>query len=99
MRDMPGGKPKFKGGPPRKRWNPNFSNPNYSNPNFNSAKRKKPNEEEGEEAPIETLFRILCPIRKIGSVLGRGGDIIKSLRAETNAKILVADAVPGSDDR
>ncbi|KAJ4777387.1 RNA-binding KH domain-containing protein [Rhynchospora pubera] len=96
---MPGGKPKHnnnKGGPPpRKRWNPNFGSPNFS-----SAKRKKPNEEElADEAPIETLYRILCPIRKIGSVLGRGGDIIKSLRAETNAKILVADAVSGSDDR
>ncbi|XP_078162152.1 RNA-binding KH domain-containing protein RCF3-like [Carex rostrata] len=92
---MSGGKAKYKGGPPRKRWNSSFD----SSPNFSSAKRKKPNEEEGDEAPIETLFRILCPIRKIGSVLGRGGDIIKSLRAETNAKILVADAVPGSDDR
>ncbi|KAJ3682246.1 hypothetical protein LUZ60_014819 [Juncus effusus] len=78
--------------------------PPYSGPgpNFNN-KKKRPNPsnhfEEGDEPPIDSLFRILCPVRKIGSVLGRGGDIIKSLRVETNAKILVADPVPGSDDR
>ncbi|XP_078162153.1 uncharacterized protein LOC144557455 [Carex rostrata] len=96
VEDMLGGKEaKCKGGPLGKRWNPNFD----STPNISSAKRKKSNEDEGEEAPIETLFRILCPITEITSVLGRGGDIIKSLQAETNAKILVADVVPGSDDR
>ncbi|CAL4917336.1 unnamed protein product [Urochloa decumbens] len=49
--------------------------------------------------PIETIYRILCPIKKIGSVLGRGGDIVKTLREETKSKIRVADSIPGADER
>ncbi|RLN38997.1 KH domain-containing protein [Panicum miliaceum] len=49
--------------------------------------------------PIETIYRILCPVKKIGSVLGRGGDIVKTLREETKSKIRVADSIPGADER
>jgi poly(rC)-binding protein 2/3/4 len=49
--------------------------------------------------PIETIYRILCPGKKIGSVLGRGGHVVKALREETKAKIRVADSIPGADDR
>jgi poly(rC)-binding protein 2/3/4 len=47
----------------------------------------------------ELVFRILCPNEKIGSVIGKGGSIIKNLREETGARIKVADAVPGSEER
>ncbi|PWA75210.1 K Homology domain-containing protein [Artemisia annua] len=47
----------------------------------------------------ETVYRILCPSRKIGSVIGKGGGIVKALREETQAKITVADSVPGSEER
>ncbi|KAL3527052.1 hypothetical protein ACH5RR_011708 [Cinchona calisaya] len=47
----------------------------------------------------DTVYRILCQSRKIGSVIGKGGGIIKALREETQAKITVADSVPGSDER
>lgn len=47
----------------------------------------------------DTVFRILCPGSKIGSVIGKGGSIIKSLRQETRAKIKIVDAVPGVDER
>ncbi|PWA34273.1 K Homology domain-containing protein [Artemisia annua] len=47
----------------------------------------------------ETVYRILCPSRKIGSVLGKGGEIIKALREETQSKITVAESVPGSEER
>lgn len=47
----------------------------------------------------DTVYRILCQSRKIGSVLGKGGNIIKALREETQAKITVEDSVPGSDER
>ncbi|KAM0933043.1 putative K domain-containing protein [Dioscorea sansibarensis] len=49
--------------------------------------------------PIDTIYRILCPAKRIGSVLGKGGDIINALREETHAKIRVADAIPGFEDR
>ncbi|XP_071710220.1 KH domain-containing protein At4g18375-like [Rutidosis leptorrhynchoides] len=47
----------------------------------------------------ETSYRILCPIGKIGGVIGKGGGIIKALREETQAKISVAETVPGSEER
>ncbi|GKV16813.1 hypothetical protein SLEP1_g27395 [Rubroshorea leprosula] len=47
----------------------------------------------------DTVYRILCPSRKIGGVIGKGGNIIKALRVETQATITVADPVPGSDER
>ncbi|XP_019173108.1 PREDICTED: KH domain-containing protein HEN4-like isoform X2 [Ipomoea nil] len=47
----------------------------------------------------DTVYRILCQSRKIGSVIGKGGSIIKALREETQAKITVEDSVPGSDER
>lgn len=47
----------------------------------------------------ETVYRILCHSRKIGSVIGKGGGIVKALREETQAKITVADSVPGSEER
>lgn len=57
-------------------------------------------EESSEDSlSSDTVYRILCQSRKIGSVIGKGGGIIKALREETQAKITVADAVPGSDER
>lgn len=47
----------------------------------------------------ELIFRLLCPSDKIGSVIGKGGSIIHNLRKETGARIKIADAVPGSNER
>ncbi|CAL4942586.1 unnamed protein product [Urochloa decumbens] len=67
------------------------------------GKRKRLNSRHDDTSmssePIETIYRILCPIKKIGSVLGRGGDIVKALREETKSKIRVADSIPGADER
>lgn len=45
----------------------------------------------------DTVFRYLCPVRKIGSVISRGGDIVKQLRTDTKAKIHIDDALLGCD--
>lgn len=47
----------------------------------------------------ELVFRILCPNKKIGSVIGRAGSVIKSLQDDIGAKIKITDPVPGSDER
>ncbi|XP_057809585.1 RNA-binding KH domain-containing protein RCF3-like [Salvia miltiorrhiza] len=47
----------------------------------------------------DTVYRILCQSKKIGSVIGKGGNIVKALREETEAKITVSDSVIGSDER
>ena len=49
--------------------------------------------------PDDTTYRILCSSVKIGTVIGRGGSIIKSLRRETNARIKVLDPIPGAEER
>ena len=70
---------------------------------FDDGKRKRLNSRHDDTSmssePIETIYRILCPVKKIGSVLGRGGDIVKTLREETKSKIRVADSIPGADER
>ncbi|KAK8592868.1 hypothetical protein V6N13_043507 [Hibiscus sabdariffa] len=47
----------------------------------------------------DTVFRYLCPVRKIGSIIGRGGEIVKQLRANTKSKIRIGEIVPGSEER
>ncbi|XP_076881906.1 KH domain-containing protein At4g18375-like [Bidens hawaiensis] len=49
--------------------------------------------------PEDTVYRYLCPSRKVGSVIGRGGEIVKQLRFETHAKIRINENVPGCDER
>lgn len=54
----------------------------------------------GPSSSVEELvFRVLCPNKKIGSVIGKGGSIIKRMREEIGVNIRVTDSVPGSDDR
>ncbi|KAG4914608.1 hypothetical protein JHK87_052165 [Glycine soja] len=47
----------------------------------------------------DTVYRYVCPGRKIGSVIGRGGEIVKQLRVETKAKIRIGETVPGCEER
>ncbi|XP_022772071.1 KH domain-containing protein At4g18375-like [Durio zibethinus] len=53
----------------------------------------------GSSNPGDTVDRVLCPWRKIGGVVGKGGNIVKALREETEAKIRVGDLVLGCDER
>ncbi|KAK3409213.1 hypothetical protein EUGRSUZ_J01359 [Eucalyptus grandis] len=47
----------------------------------------------------DTVYRYLCPGRKIGSIIGRGGEIVKQLRADTKSKIRIGETVPGCEER
>ncbi|KAI5056333.1 hypothetical protein GOP47_0028151 [Adiantum capillus-veneris] len=47
----------------------------------------------------ETVYRILCPASKTGSIIGKAGSIIKSIRQDTGAMIRIEDAVYGCDER
>uniref|UniRef100_A0A5B7AWQ7 K Homology domain-containing protein n=1 Tax=Davidia involucrata TaxID=16924 RepID=A0A5B7AWQ7_DAVIN len=46
-----------------------------------------------------TVFRVLCPASKIGSVIGKGGSKISQIRLESGAKVRVENTVPGCDER
>lgn len=64
-------------------------------------KRRSNGDDRGRNAigSDDTVYRYLCPIKKIGSIMGRGGEIVKQLRSETKAKIRIGETVNGSDER
>lgn len=70
--------------------------------NENTGNKRRNSGEDRETFSIgaeDTVYRYICPVRKIGSIIGRGGDIVKQLRNDTRAKIRIGDTVPGCDDR
>lgn len=46
-----------------------------------------------------TVYRYLCPNRKAGYLIGRGGEIVKSIRAKTGAKVEIEEALQGCEER
>ncbi|XP_008775908.1 RNA-binding KH domain-containing protein RCF3-like isoform X1 [Phoenix dactylifera] len=78
------------------------SQSDYADNGANGAsKRRNPGEERDPyvPGPEDTVYRYLCPGRKIGSIIGRGGEIVKQLRSDTQAKIRIGETVPGCDER
>ncbi|GFY84899.1 RNA-binding KH domain-containing protein [Actinidia rufa] len=47
----------------------------------------------------DTVYRYLCPGKKIGSIIGRGGEIVKQLRADSKSKIRIGETVRGCEER
>ncbi|KAK3041177.1 hypothetical protein RJ639_028656 [Escallonia herrerae] len=45
------------------------------------------------------VYRILCPDGVIGSVIGKSGKVINSVRQETRATVKVVDPFPGAKER
>ncbi|KAF3663399.1 putative ribulose bisphosphate carboxylase small chain 2A, chloroplastic [Capsicum annuum] len=81
----------------KQRSNPQFKRKGSTkNAKWNFSSHERSSE---DSQSSDTSYCILCQSKKIGSVIGKGGSIIKALREETQAKITVADSVPGSDDR
>lgn len=63
------------------------------------GKRRNPGDDTYAPGPDDTVYRYLCTSRKIGSIIGRGGEIAKQLRSDTQAKIRIGESVPNCDDR
>ncbi|XP_006338440.1 KH domain-containing protein At4g18375-like isoform X3 [Solanum tuberosum] len=49
--------------------------------------------------PDDTVYRYLCAGKKIGSIIGRGGEIVKQLRVDTKSKIRIGETVPDCEER
>ncbi|KAJ8760107.1 hypothetical protein K2173_010963 [Erythroxylum novogranatense] len=47
----------------------------------------------------EVVFKLLCQQEKVGSLIGKGGSVIRAIENETGAFIKIADPVPDSDER
>ncbi|CAH1420819.1 unnamed protein product [Lactuca virosa] len=66
------------------------------------SKRRNNSDDRGGQNSIgsdDTVYRYLCPSKRIGSIMGRGGDIIKQLRSESKSKIRIGETVSGCDER
>ncbi|KAK8970609.1 KH domain-containing protein [Platanthera guangdongensis] len=46
-----------------------------------------------------TVYRYLCPNRKAGSIIGRGGEVAKHIRGDTGAKVEIEEAMHGCEER
>ncbi|CAH9113991.1 unnamed protein product [Cuscuta europaea] len=49
--------------------------------------------------PGESVFRMLVPAQKVGSIIGRKGEFIKKMCEETKARIKILDGPPGTAER
>ena len=49
--------------------------------------------------PGECVFRLIVPVGKVGSIIGRKGELVKKTCEDTRARIRVLDASPGTPDR
>lgn len=63
-----------------------------------TQKKKTNNTEESRDDEM-IMYRILCPDSVIGSVIGRSGKVINSIRQETRAKVKVMEPFPGANER
>uniref|UniRef100_A0A061SBR9 Kh domain-containing protein n=1 Tax=Tetraselmis sp. GSL018 TaxID=582737 RepID=A0A061SBR9_9CHLO len=51
------------------------------------------------QASPEVVFRLLCPSALTGSIIGKGGSFVQSVRSDTGANIKIEDALVGCDER
>ncbi|CAI9300660.1 unnamed protein product [Lactuca saligna] len=49
--------------------------------------------------PGENVFRLLVPVHKVGTIIGRKGEYIKKTCEETKARIKILDGPPGTMER
>ncbi|XP_043710010.1 RNA-binding KH domain-containing protein PEPPER-like isoform X1 [Telopea speciosissima] len=49
--------------------------------------------------PGDCVFRLIVPVLKVGSIIGRKGDVIKKMCEETRARIRVLEGAIGTADR
>ncbi|KAF2299210.1 hypothetical protein GH714_030973 [Hevea brasiliensis] len=73
-----------------------------SQSDYGGGKRRNPGDDIDQPHAIgseDTVYRYLCPLRKIGSIIGRGGEIAKQLRSESKSNIRIGEAMPGFEER
>lgn len=65
----------------------------------NRTQKRRFNEKDEKGSDELVVYRILCPDGVIGSVIGKNGKVINSIRQETRARVKVMDPFPGSKNR
>ncbi|KAL6750798.1 hypothetical protein V8C86DRAFT_3143168, partial [Haematococcus lacustris] len=56
-------------------------------------------EQQGEQEGLPVIVKLICPVDRTGSIIGKGGEVIRQIRQETGAKVKVEDVVTGHPDR
>ncbi|PKU81584.1 RNA-binding KH domain-containing protein PEPPER [Dendrobium catenatum] len=49
--------------------------------------------------PGDSVFRLIVPVLKVGSIIGRKGELIKKLCEETRARVRILEGAIGTNDR
>ncbi|KAK6927782.1 K Homology domain, type 1 [Dillenia turbinata] len=49
--------------------------------------------------PGDNVFRLIVPVLKVGSIIGRKGELVKKMCEDTRARIRILDAPLGTSDR
>ncbi|EEF41773.1 conserved hypothetical protein [Ricinus communis] len=49
--------------------------------------------------PGDNVYRLIVPVAKVGSIIGRKGELIKQMCIETRARIRILDGPPSISDR
>lgn len=75
----------------------NRSQKDYDGDSKNQKRRTNDRDEKGNDELV--VYRILCPDGVIGSVIGKSGKVINTIRQESRAKVKVVDPFPGAKDR
>lgn len=47
----------------------------------------------------EVVFKLTCQSDKVGSLIGKGGSVIRTIQNETGASIKIVDGASNSDER
>ncbi|TYJ20837.1 hypothetical protein E1A91_A08G024100v1 [Gossypium mustelinum] len=73
------------------------ADPSAVNPSETTA--NNPAVEKWPGWPGHCVFRLIVPVSKVGSIIGRKGELIKKMCEETRARIRVLDGAVGTPDR
>lgn len=49
--------------------------------------------------PGDNVFRLIVPVQKVGSIIGRKGEFVKKMCEETRSRIKILEGIPGTPER
>lgn len=75
------------------------SRPQWDNENDDKYQKRRGSNKDNLVDGELVVYRILCPDGVIGSVIGKSGKVINTLRQETRARIKVVDPFLGANER
>ncbi|CAN1298775.1 KH domain-containing protein HEN4 [Linum perenne] len=72
-------------------YHPRGHSPNMGPENYDGRSRRVIEE--------DVVFKLLCQLDKVGSLIGKGGAVIKTLQNDTGASIKISDVLPDLQER